>query len=492
MFETIADLYPRDPDFPERTHRLLMMRRVLEGKLYDGLPYQFFQNMTDAGEPISLSQRKPSVRYNLCRLVVMDSTSMLFSDMHFPAIDSQDRNTRERLLDVIKESRLVGIMTDVALNGAIGSACVLMRVLDGRLFFDRFDTAYLTPEWKPNAPDTLLRVTEKYKVRGDVLKAQGYRINEKNLMVNHWFMRQWTENQEIWFVPWTKEEEVKESFQPKVDEERTVTHGLGFVPMVWIRNLSGGDKIDGACTFDQAIHTAIEIDYQLSQAGRGLKYSSDPELLLKEPANEDGQILKGSGNAIVVSEKGDARWLEIRGDAVGAVLDYARFLRELAIESIRGNRASADRLTAAQSGKALELLHQSLIWLTGELRTSYGEEGLLPLLRMVIAASEKIDITCMAKPLTGLQSEGLHLRWPAFFSPTEQDKVQQSEALRNLRDFGNISRESAVKTLSAAYDIENVGEEMARIEADERAEMERQIELHAQTQLKEVARAGPI
>ena len=69
---------------------------------------------------------------------------------------------------------------------------------------------------------------------------------------------------------------------PEIDEARTVHHGLGFVPLVWVRNLPGpsatGDANDGACTFRAAIETQIEIDYQLSQAGRGLKYSSDPTL----------------------------------------------------------------------------------------------------------------------------------------------------------------------------------------------------------------------
>ena len=39
------------------------------------------------------------------------------------------------------------------------------------------------------------------------------------------------------------------------DAARTVRHGLGFVPIVWIRNLPGGDEIDGACTFRPAIVT---------------------------------------------------------------------------------------------------------------------------------------------------------------------------------------------------------------------------------------------
>src|SRR6202167_3148864 len=136
-----------------------------------------------------------------------------------------------------------------------------------------------------------------------------------------------------------------------VDEARSVPPALGFVRCVWIRNLPGpsasGDPNDGACTFRAAIDTSIEIDYQLSQAGRGLKYSSDPTLLIKEPAGLAGRMVLGAADALVVSEKGDAKLLEIGGTASQAVIDYVRILRELALESVHGNRASADRLTDA-------------------------------------------------------------------------------------------------------------------------------------------------
>ncbi len=134
-------------------------------------------------------------------------------------------------------------------------------------------------------------------------------------------------------------------------------HGLGFVPIVWVRNLPGGDDIDGACTFRPAVETGIEIDYQLSQAGRGLKYSSDPTLLIREPAGVEGELTRGGANALVVSERGDAKLLEINGTAAAAVIDYVRTLREMALEGVHGNRASADRLSAAQSGRALELMN---------------------------------------------------------------------------------------------------------------------------------------
>src|SRR6202453_1436011 len=136
------------------------------------------------------------------------------------------------------------------------------------------------------------------------------------------------------------------------------------------------------------MHCQVEIDYQLSQVGRGLKYSSDPTLLLKNPALPDGEFIKGARNALIVSEKGDAPLLELGGTASAAVIEYVRTLRELALESIHGNRASPERITAAQSGRALELLNQGLIWLADNLRTSYGEAGLLQLARLIVRASQ--------------------------------------------------------------------------------------------------------
>ena len=290
MFETICNLIPRDPHYPPRVRSLDILKRVLDGKLYDVLPYQFHEERGAGGEYIPLRNRRPSVRYALCRIVVEDSVSLLFSEGHFPTIDCADRVVRAALADVAKETRLNLTMTEAAMRGAIGSVAILMRVLRGRIFFDVLDTTNLTPEWDAQEPDTLIRVTEKYKVPGALLASSGYEIADTG--IDHWFARSWDTEGETWFMPLP----VDSAFDADIDEERSVQHGLGFVPMVWIRNLPGpsstSDATDGACTFRAAIETQIEIDYQLSQAGRGLKYSSDPTLLIKEPATTDSEIIK--------------------------------------------------------------------------------------------------------------------------------------------------------------------------------------------------------
>jgi hypothetical protein len=248
------------------------------------------------------------------------------------------------------------------------------------------------------------------------------------------------------------------------------------VPIVWVRNLPGksatNDPNDGACTFRAAIETQIEIDYQLSQAGRGLKYSSDPTLLIKEPATSDAQIIKGAGNALVVSEKGDARLLEIGGTASAAVMEYVRTLREFALESIHGNRANADRFTTAQSGRALELMNQGLLWLADNLRVSYGETALLSLSRMIVRASQIYSLHAMGKEVPSLDATArLSIKWPRWYPPTADDRQKDAQTIVSLATAGLISRETAVKAIADTFDIDDVLGELANIAADQHTGM---------------------
>jgi hypothetical protein len=268
MFDTLCDLVPRDNAYPDRVWKIMILKRVLDGTLYDVLPYHFHQERSEAGEYIPLRQRRPCVRYPLCRIVVEDSVSLLFSEGHFPTIDSSDGTVRGVFASIVKEARLNLIMTEAAMRGATGSVALLMRVLKGRIFVDVLDTTYLTPIWDPTEPDTLARVDERYKVSGSDLAKNGYEITDPD--GQYWFSRCWDRNSETWFEPTP----VAEPSPPIIDTIRSVSHKLGAVPIVWIKNLPGlpttGDASDGACTFAAAMHTQVEIDYQLSQLGRGL------------------------------------------------------------------------------------------------------------------------------------------------------------------------------------------------------------------------------
>ena len=466
MFKTIQTTWPKDADLPSRAYDLTMLSRVLDGTMYDNLKYAFHQELDAQEKYIPLRDRRPSVRYRMCGLVVDDVASLLFSDGHFPDVQCKEVTDKESIEALIKELSLNELFILATTRGSVGSVAILLRVLEHRPFLSVMDTPYLTPVWKKAAPDTLEKVVEQYKVKGKDLNSIGYSVKEEN--ADYWFQRDWTELQEIWYNPLLDSDKKKKK-QPTVDESRTVSHALGFVPIIWIKNLPGGDDIDGACTFpSEAIDTNIEIDYQLSQAGRGLKYTSDPTLLIKEPAGEGGNLVKGAGNAIVVGPEGDAKMLEINGTAAEAVMEYVRLLREFAVESMHGNRASAEKMSAAQSGRALEIMNQALIWLADKLRISYGEGGLLNLLNMLIKAHAKIPFKLKnGDDLPAINPKtAISLRWPAWYAPTLQDMLNRAITLVKLCDGGLLSRQTAIMILSIEYDIEDAAAEKLLADAD--------------------------
>lgn len=468
MFKTIQKTFGQDSDLPQRAFTLEMRKRVLEGSIYDNLQYAFNEEKNGANEYIPLRERRPSVRYNVCRLVVDDSVSLLFSEGHFPQAEFTDEATRDNIARLIKEIGLNEVMIDAATRGSAGSVAILMRVLKNRVFLKVMETAMLTPTWQSDAPDALESVTERYKAKGADLKESGYSVSDDDLDADFWFQRDWNAESETWYLP-IKVADQKEGKTPQIDSEKTITHSLGFVPIAWIKNLPGGDDIDGQSTFsDDAINISIEIDYQLSQGGRGLKYSSDPTLLLKEPAmGQNGEIVKGGGNALVVGKDGDAKMLEINGTAVQAVMDYVSMLRELAIESMHGNRTSADKISAAQSGRAMELMNQAMIWLADKLRISYGEGALVDLIAMICAASEKMKLVFKDQtPVGKLNADGLALRWPDWYQPTASDRQSDATTLRVLTDAGIVSNETATRTIAQDYDIEDIDKERKLIAAE--------------------------
>jgi hypothetical protein len=325
------------------------------------------------------------------------------------------------------------------------------------VFFEALATRFLTPAFDPLAPDMLVSVVERYKVAGAVLAARGYEIADPR--GEYWFERRWDGEAETWFEPLP----VGDDAAPVVDAARSVRHGLGFVPLVWVRNLPGGDQVDGGCTFRAAAESSIEIDYQLSQAGRGLKYSADPTLMIREPAGVEGNLLRGAGNALVLSEKGDAKLLEIDGAASGAVIEYVRALRELALEAVHGNRASPERLAAAQSGRALELMNQGLVWLADRLRVGYGA-GLLRLARMVLLASRRFPLSVAGRAVPALDAgAALSLAWPRWYPPTPGERAADAGAVSTLVGAGVLSREAAVKVSAGDYGIDDVGAELKRL-----------------------------
>jgi hypothetical protein len=513
----------KDPEMSERAFVLAMYRKVLDGSYYDILSESFSTGNQGSGnaavnilEPnkyhftqsVGMSQRRPSVRSALCTLVVDEAVSFVFDENHFPRISAEDKELEQALKDIIEESQLNLAMIQVTRDGSVGSAALLVKLIQGRFYFESLLTEYCTPIFDPNAPTELLSLVEQSKVSGEELIAQGYKdIDPKKI---YYFRREWTRDAEIVYKPWlaangmkmpgmdwagmtyvafengvaagkvdqngnklpTKEDDLQ------IDIDRTCQHNLGFVPIIWTKNLPGnifgvqGNSIDGGCTFARAIDTNTELDYQLSQCGRGLKYSAEPLMMIKDdsPYQEGGQIDKSSGGVLVLNgENADAKMVEINGDGCKAVLEYASILREIALENIHGNRSSPKKSAFNASGKAMEMYNHPLILLAGLMRISYGEGMLKPVLSMMAKMMKREPVVINNQLYTPKFNEyaTIKLVWPQWFDVTPQEEEMITRNVREAKDARLITQKTAVAHLAEQFGIVDIEQEINEIELEQ-------------------------
>jgi hypothetical protein len=57
----------------------------------------------------------------------------------------------------------------------------------------------------------------------------------------------------------------------------------------------------------------------------------------------------------------------------------------------------------------------------------------------------------------------LSLDWPPWYPPTTADQLAEAQTLSTLAAAGQISRETAVRTIADSYGVHDVPAELARI-----------------------------
>lgn len=487
MLKKIIESLNQDKDYPDRAHKIDVYTRVLNGELYDKIPNSFSDEYDSSGKYIPLYKRRPSIKTPLCKSVVDSSVSLLFGEDHFPEIiaDAND-DEKYKLNKIFDGIKLRETMISAALNGSVGSVVLFIRFVNGEPQIEVKGTQYLTAYFNPANPTELTSLVEQYKIAGKDLIKMGYQVADKNTV--YWFLREWDDKEERIYHPFQNGEE------PKVDEEKTIKHDLGKVPAIWIKNLPkvssrGFNETDGDCTFASAIDFIIEMDYLLSQGGRGLKYSADPlvvfrvddELSLANNAiavsgdvNQTKKIVRSGSNAFVIGKDDDVNLLEISGKAAEAIIAHVRYLRELAMEGIHGNRSHADKISVAHSGAAMSKLDQALLWLVDVLRISYGDNGIVPLIKLLIHASHRIQIMIDGESISPIKECKIKLNWPEWDAPSVDEKKKIADTVKSLSDAQIISKKTATTFIADDYNITSVDDEQKEIEIDQQKLMEQQ------------------
>ncbi len=435
-----------------RYARLDALERLLNGTLYDFLPFSFDQE-DEGTRHILLRERRPSLVYQLARLIVDQTSSLTFGEAHFPSIrswESEDASDRsggfEREIERIVEAcDLESAMMSAIYRGSIGSSAVIVRGIGPKRIphIEVVSGKVARPIFNPKDPTSLGGMVQVYTVSGEVLQAEGY---EKALAdKTYWLRVEFDAKEERRFLPLT-EQEFAEMQSADPDDKKAprwklgeaVDHGFGCTPVVWMVNPPAIDRVDGAATFEPIANFCVEIDYSLSQTGRGLRYSADPTLVVSRGdmmslmgGESEGPIVKSVARALELGEGGSAKLLEITGQGLDSAREYVKMLREWALEVVGGMKADAENSRGPQSGRALEVLSQPLIWLVERMRIAYGTRGLLPVLRIILRGIKSGSLVIAGVDAPDPDAS-MRLVWPSWWTPRGSDLAQQANALQTF------------------------------------------------------------
>lgn len=461
-FSDIAKGINYPPKTSDRFKTLDAYSRILAGTLYDHIKVKFDEENDGSGY-IKLRERRPSVIWNGASLISKQLAGLLWGDEQMPMVRTYfgdeptdaDRAAEQDLQHVVEELCLDDLMMEVTEESTVGSCAVILRAMDDKsAYIEVVPGKRVTPTFDPKNPNRLLKIQQLYSLKGSDLRDYGYDIKDDDLDRTFWYRLDIDKKAETRFFPMREDRYLKLGqveggvrVQWEVDQE--YKHGFGEIPVVWVMAPGkGASPFDGSCLFGNIVDTLVEIDYMLSQIGRGYRYSADPMLAISQgelandarPAGYDelpptqtdgGAIVKSPTNVLNLGVNGDAKMLEISGQGLSAAGEHVKLLREWALEVVGGMKSDAENEKGAESGRALEMLYQALVLLVKRWRIAVGNKGFIPIVGLILTALEKKLIA-----IEGLSSiptsTVLRLVWPTWMTPTGADLAQTANAWQTL------------------------------------------------------------
>lgn len=459
------------------------------------------------GWVVPMSQRQPASRYDLAKVIVNRLTSMVFGEGRFPELRCEgDEEAEDYVRELAKEARLPVRMAEArSLGGAEGTACLSFGFVDGKPRVRVHNPKHVIPlRWKDQDEYVLGAVMKAYAYPRGVYNTDTRRMERKWF----WTVTFWDEVHEVTWrdIPEAVAQDPRWQEWPK----RTVNlHGYGFCPFYWIQNKPDSVEYDGEGDYEGLEGTFDQINQLLSATTKGTRANVDPTLVVKmDPGANTGAVFKGSENALFSS--GGAEYLELKGTAVQAAERQLERLRSYCLDVAGVVLADPEKLAgAAQSAKALEILYQPMLANCDIIREQYGEHGVKRILvdmlkvarmfltsepvaladgtlvqsKVILAPKVETDPDTGAVTITERTpgtSERVTLNWRPYFAPTWDDIVKATTGMKNANGGkATVSHRTSVQAIAPLVGVEDIDEEMKRIEEEQEADMERQQEAFA-------------
>lgn len=516
-----------------RAKALQDLEAYAEGTQYAGLDDWFSDRKP-------LWERAPCIVYPIVKIAIESNGDLLLGEGRFPearayGIQGDEAETFEQaVLQIEKMSRFRAACREAWASGqACGSACSIYGIRGGRLFIDSVLARWCTPTLDVEGAVTQLEI--RYPYLAIEMDANG---DEK---VSCFLYRRVLDDQfDTQFAPARAREDGREPAWI-VDALRTVSHDLGFCPVVWYPHMKGCSAYND---FDgRAIHETLtdEIrahDFSLSQRHRAAIYAGDPqwtEIGVEAGFNPTGEGRKAEVRASRTGRPGDeafgayvsapanggkarkkgpgAVWqypgknpevkVELHtlpADALIALNDHAKDLRSKLAEALGVVFLDPDSLPneSRLSGRALESFKARQLDRVDYYRADFGDRHLLPSLGMLIRISlakslpiPGLDVVRRAVTQAGdmwsWHSPSIDLVWGDYFKPSGAEEQLIIQGVVQAVDGGIATPRIAVERLRSILGIRDVDAYMTELE---KHRAEQQAMALAQTQAEAQAKAA--
>lgn len=347
---------------------------------------------------VPLDMRRPNDPYRLAPLIVTSFTAMVFGEGMWPSIDvAGDARTQDFARALATAQGLPAAMTKARnVGGSTGTVGLSWRFCRGapRVAVHRPQFLHVH-EWDDFERLIPAHVTKLLQVWRPVVMRDGRRTQ-----MLFWQRRDWTPDADVTFV----EEPVDPKHEPEwqVDAEQTHEHGDGFCHFVWIRNLEDTDEsaVDGLPDYDALYENMGTLDVLSSVVTRGGVLNLDPTLKLRmdpEVVNRYG-VRKGSDNALIVGETGDADYMELDGTSLTTGTALIGQRRAHALEVSQCVVPDPNTVAAAgASSVALRMLYRPMLSRANLMRNAYGG-GIRELLGQQIDSARVLLSTSVPVP----------------------------------------------------------------------------------------------
>ena len=547
--ENDLKLRPEEIGKLPRYETLNKLQAYYESKQYKGRPDFWTGKSSDGGTRVPLRERAPCIIYPLPKASVKQAVRFTLGEGKFPSlkvepIEAKDALAPGLVVDEELAESLTKLITELVTHGRLkahlrtkmrrglseGTAVAVLSIRRGKLHVDlpHAKDCVATHEDGHDSPVTSL--TWCYRFMKLVRSGDNKTLEKKP----YYFQRVWNETHSLVYED-AEDKQDGQALKWKLDEEKSVAHGLGFCPVRWSRNFAdeNDNGPDGTSLYEGLLNEFDSLNFALSQRHRGLAYFGVPQAWEIGVGDGDGPTASGRtaaavGSLGIMGEDGKVHTFSSATELKAAGYDPARAMGPDEIWRYRSEKVRIGLLETSGasfevaskhvtdvssrllevmgivmvdvadmvggghdiSARALTMLHAPMLALVDELRELWWLESLEPILSMALRMIAVLDPKGLLIPGAAQIHEKLQgftvadesgkvtwhgpriiASWGEHFPPSSAEKKEGVGVAKMAKESAFITQETAARAVAPYFAVEDIEAEVEKAKGEKDEEM---------------------